>query len=319
MSTVGAGRAGLLAAAVLALAGPTLAGCAASTVAPPGSAAPAAGAPAGPTPARGPLSPTASEPAPSTATPPTPSAVRGPTPSEPGRCRVLEDGPDTVQVAARLRDACERALPTVAGLWPAWTGPAPLLVSATALPPGVAAQVRGRGRAGEPTVEDRIVVAPGLTDRLGDEGLEVVLRHELTHLAMRSTGTMPLPRWLGEGLASHVAYAAVEDDRRHRIPELTRLRARVEAGVRPGALPGAAAFDDAAQRSDADVAAWLAVEVLIVELGREGVVEALQRGAGDPAVSASDGERTGRVLASLGVSRAWLEERWRAELVRRTT
>ena len=68
-----------------------------------------------------------------------------------------------------------------------------------------------------------------------------------------------------------------------------------------------------------DVAAWLAVEVLIVELGREGVVEALQRSAVDPAVSASDGERTRRVLASLGVSRAWVEERWRAELVRRTT
>ena len=130
---------------------------------------------------------------------------------------------------------------------------------------------------------------------------------------------MPLPRWLGEGLASQVAYAAVEDDRRHRVPELTRLRSRVEGGLWPGALPGAAAFEDAAQRSDADLSAWLAVEVVIAELGREGVVEALQRSAGDPAVSASDGERTGWVLASLGVSRAWLEERWRAELVRRTT
>lgn len=299
----------MVAAAALTLAGLATAGCGGRAAEPAGSVVLSAEGPRASAPAR---------PAPARAGPaPSPGPARLPPSS---RCRVLEPRAEDSEETSTLLDACERALPTVAGLWPTWTGTARLIVSPTDLPPGVAAQVQGRARAGEPAVEDRIVVAPGLTDRLSGEGLDVVLRHELTHLAMRSTATMALPRWLSEGLASHAGYAAVEDGRRHRLPELTRLRARVEAGTWPDALAGPAPLEDVEERSETDVAAWLAVEILLAEVGHDRVVEALHGPAGTPDTGDLDDEgRTRQVLASLGVSRSWLEEEWRAELVRRTS
>ncbi|MCA1781639.1 MAG: hypothetical protein ABR500_15425 [Dermatophilaceae bacterium] len=250
-----------------------------------------------------------------------------------GRCQVIGPGPggtggepgaDPSDERDRLRAACERALPVVTQVWPGWTGTAHIEVSPTALDAGTAAHVVGFARDGEPARDDRIVVAPGLTGELSPAGIDVVLRHELTHLAMRSTGTAPLPLWASEGLAIHLGYASVDGPRRERRPELERLRARVESESWTGTVPGSALFEDSADRSDAYSAAWLGIEVLIERLGRDRLVDAMAPQAGEPsladvATALTGDERTEQFLGSLGVSRQWMEERWRAELVLRTS
>lgn len=245
--------------------------------------------------------------------------------TSPGRCRVLGpgSGPDPDQELRRLREACERALPAVARVWPDWTGTALIVVAASELEPGTAAHVEGFARAGEPAQGDRLVVARGLAAELNGDGLDIVLRHELTHLAMRSTGTAPLPLWATEGIAMHVGYAAVGDARGERRPELERLRSRVASGVWPGTVPDASLFEDPERRAEAYTAAWLGIEVLLEHQGADRVTETMRRQTVPPGPGAlapiTDLDRSGHFLGSLRVSRQLLDERWRAALEHRTS
>jgi hypothetical protein len=246
-------------------------------------------------------------------------------PTTTGRCRVIGpgSGPDPAQELTQLRDACERALPAVARVWPDWAGTALVVVGASELESGTAAYVEGLARDGEPAQGDRLVVAPGLTAQLSGEGLDIVLRHELTHLAMRSTGTAPLPLWATEGVAMHVGYASVGDVRRERRLELERLRTRVESGDWPGTVPDATVFEDPERRAEAYTAAWLGIEALLEHEGADRVTETMRRQTEPPGrddlAPITDPDRTAHFLASLGVSRQWLDERWRAALERRTS
>ena len=244
-----------------------------------------------------------------------------PVPASAGVVRCEVSAPQEVE-RARLRASCERAAPMVAGIWPGWTGPVRVVLATSDLGPGTAALVEGRAREGGPTQGDRVLVAPAMTEELSAEGLDVVLRHELAHLAMRATGTSSLPRWASEGFAEHVAYLGVTDARAQRRDELQRLREGVEGDRVLASAPHDVAFDDTAEHADAYVAAWLTMEVLVEHLGRERVVEALGRAQvptqADAVPPGSDGGRTQALLSSLGLTRSWLAERWRAELRSRT-
>lgn len=227
-------------------------------------------------------------------------------------CRV--DGQLTADAATALLQSCERAVPAVLDAWPQWTGDVLIEQAAGPLPAGIAARVEGLAREGEPTTGDRLVVTPGLTDELSSAGLDVVLRHELTHLAMRSTGTAALPLWVAEGLAEHLAYASVVDERATRSGELEQLRARVDAGTWTGTVPSRAQLDgdDGRDPRAAYVAAWLGVTVLIDERGLQEVTAAMA-----PPRRASAGAQTEpetAFLARLGLTREDLDQLWRAGL-----
>ena len=144
----------------------------------------------------------------------------------------------------------------------------------------------------------RVIVVPEFFARLTPTGRDVVLTHELTHVA---AGTGGLPVWLREGFADYVAYreaglavsvAAAE------------LAAEVRAGRPPERLPGAADFAPGGDGlARAYQAAWLACRFLAARCGEETLVR-LYREA-----------RTGgveRALASLGLSIGTLTERWRS-------
>jgi hypothetical protein len=238
-----------------------------------------------------------------------------------------------------LSASCARAVQAVAAVWPRWSGAVDITVSPVPLDPGIAAYVDGRAVEGGPTTGDRVVVAPGLPAVLSREGLDIVLRHELTHLAMRSIGTRPLPQWVSEGIAMHVAYAPLEGEDTQPTAELRRLRELVDRGAWTISVPGEDEFQDPALRPDAYTAAWLGVEALVADLGLDVVVGGMRAAPGpaDPqeggtghagpgpagcapplATSLSDADRSLCYLAVLGRDHGWLDEQWRAVLRQRT-
>ena len=104
----------------------------------------------------------------------------------------------------------------------------------------------------------RIVVNPDQADRLDEDGADVLLTHEATHVATRSVSS-PAPTWLVEGFADYVAYAA--------FPATADLAAApVRAEVRrggPAALPSDSAFaPDAGDLERSYAEAWLACRFL---------------------------------------------------------
>ncbi|MEV0384427.1 hypothetical protein [Nonomuraea sp. NPDC050643] len=147
----------------------------------------------------------------------------------------------------------------------------------------------------------RVIVVPEFFARLNPVGKDVVLTHELTHVA---AGTDRLPVWLYEGFADYVGY------RDAGLPVTTaaaELAAEVRAGRLPSALPGPAAFAadgrDPARLARAYQEAWLACRFLADRFG-EGTLVGLYRDAQAAGVD--------QALASLGLSVATLTARWRA-------
>lgn len=230
--------------------------------------------------------------------------------------RCLVSGAGSPAESRALREACERAVPAVESLWPGWTGEVPIVRTSSALPPGIAAQVEGRVVPGQPAEEDRLVVGPDVVRQLSPEGLDVVMRHELTHVAMRSTGTAAVPSWASEGLAEYAGYEGVPDDRRERREDLLSLRAAVDAGIWVGALPDPAQLQDPDTRVLAYTAGWLGIVVLIEAFGLDAVTEAM-RPVDGAEQARDDQERADAFLQRLGVQREWLEGRWHSELERR--
>ncbi|MFB4274811.1 hypothetical protein ACBJ59_05895 [Nonomuraea sp. MTCD27] len=146
----------------------------------------------------------------------------------------------------------------------------------------------------------RVIVVPELFATLNPTGRDVVLAHELTHVA---AGTDHLPVWLYEGFADYVGY------RDAGLPVATaaaELAAEVRAGRLPNALPAPAAFAADGRAPDrlarAYQEAWLACRFLADRFG-EGTLVRLYREAQAAGLD--------RALASLGLSVATLTARWR--------
>ncbi|NUR85827.1 MAG: hypothetical protein HOY71_17250 [Nonomuraea sp.] len=147
----------------------------------------------------------------------------------------------------------------------------------------------------------RVIVVPGSFARLTATGRDVVLAHELTHVA---AGTDRLPVWLYEGFADYVAYRDAGLPVRTAAAELA---AEVRAGRLPSELPGPEAFapagGDPERLARAYQEAWLACRFLADRFG-EGTLVRLYR---DARVAGAD-----QALASVGLTAATLAARWRA-------
>jgi hypothetical protein len=108
---------------------------------------------------------------------------------------------------------------------------------------------------------------PGLSD-VGELGREIVLRHEITHVATGAPDTPGVPLWLEEGLAEYVGYSTTS------VPERTawaELVTAVRTGKAPAALPDTDAFhagaiDLAYESSD------LACRLIAKKYGQAGLV-----------------------------------------------
>ncbi|WP_329520069.1 hypothetical protein [Spirillospora sp. NBC_01491] len=198
---------------------------------------------------------------------------------------VIGDAPELAEISRRL----DAAVPAVTGVvGKGWARRAVALVPAGAAQAAALAgprqnlreiaalATRAPGAAGG-RGEDRIIISPGTFGRLNSLGRDVVLTHELTHVATGGAGDTRTPLWLIEGFADYVGYRRAEVDVRAAAGELRR---DLVAGRLPAALPGREAFAGTSPRlSQAYQEAWLACRMISDRYGEATLVR-LYRAAG---------------------------------------
>ncbi|MFF5257393.1 hypothetical protein ACFY4C_00500 [Actinomadura viridis] len=127
------------------------------------------------------------------------------------------------------------------------------------------------------TGADRIVIAPDAFERLNTLGRDVVLTHELAHVATGGARDGRTPLWLIEGFADYVGYRGRKVSAKSAARELHR---DVAAGRIPAALPDRAAFDAGADGlAQSYQAAWLACRMIAERYGETALIR-LYRTAG---------------------------------------
>ncbi|MFI0368085.1 hypothetical protein ACH35V_09400 [Actinomadura sp. 1N219] len=200
---------------------------------------------------------------------------------------VIGDAPGLGEIARRL----DEAVPVVSDVVGAgWARRAVALVPADA---GLASTLAGSGTgpglgeiaavatavpsAGPARGADRVVISPGTFGRLNEIGRDVVLAHELTHVATGAAHDRTTPEWLIEGFADYVGYRGSAIGVRAAAGELRR---EVAAGRVPSALPAASAFAGGSPRlSQSYQEAWLACRMIADRYGEATLVR-LYRTAG---------------------------------------
>ncbi len=216
---------------------------------------------------------------------------------------------------ARLAD---RAVPAVGR---AWGGGPPVravvevpgstaqLVALLGAPPSAAptyrdiaavtwAELRGSGAA----PADRVIVNPEAFAELSPVGRQVVMAHEITHVATRDATTERTPLWLVEGFADWVGYSGTAFTPRQAAPELA---ADVAAGRTPRRLPSQADFTPGGPRlAQAYEESWLACRMIAGQWG-SGALVRLYRTAGGQGADAA-------LRSALGLDTGAFEARWSA-------
>jgi hypothetical protein len=176
----------------------------------------------------------------------------------------------------------------------------------------VAAITQGVIEPGRQAQGDRVVINPRAFTTLQPLGRRVVITHELTHIAARSSTTSPTPIWLTEGMADYVGYSGLGLSRERVASELLAL---VRAGKGPRALPTDADFDPSKGKiAPSYSGSWLAVSRLVDLYGQARVV-AFYRAVGTaPAGGADQPDPEAAAAAafprSFGVTQAQFVDRW---------
>ncbi|MGG5261057.1 hypothetical protein [Phycicoccus avicenniae] len=238
------------------------------------------------------------------------------------RAVVVGTAPDTALEAASR--TVERALPRLAKDWsdtprrvlvlvPATVAEAAALGGGTAGGVGrVAASTDGPLGADGRATGDRVVLDPQARERLTPAGRDVVLTHELAHVAVRASVPGSAPTWLSEGYADHVGYARAD------VPDaalLAPLTAAVRAGTAPTALPDTASLDPAV--GDIEVgylAAWQAAELVADRYGEATLRRLVRRCSVLGPQEAAERACDATMPAVLGTDRAGLTRAWRQRL-----
>jgi hypothetical protein len=144
----------------------------------------------------------------------------------------------------------------------------------------IAAVTLGSIDSGQRSKGDRILINPNTFGALQPSGRQVVITHELTHVAVRSSTSKPVPIWLSEGLADYVGYSGLQL-RRERVT--SKLMDLVRQGREPKALPSVADFDPALTNvSPSYSEAWLAVTRLVDLYGQAKLVAFYREIGGGP-------------------------------------
>jgi hypothetical protein len=239
--------------------------------------------------------------------------------------RVLVLGhPTSVNLMHGILRAADAAVPRVSEVWPDWSGKVVVLVPDSAgelrrmvghggdLAKIAAVASADAGIDGGPPAGERVVVNPGPFRSLSDFGRQVVLQHEITHVATRDVTSGSTPYWLAEGFADYVGYRDSGATARSAARELA---AEVARGRVPSALPTVADFaGDNPRLAQAYEMSWLATRLLAERLGRAGLARfyrEVSETPGDP-----DAAFDAALQHRLRMDAAQFVAVWRAELRR---
>jgi hypothetical protein len=229
-------------------------------------------------------------------------------------------GDAALEEAARTVD---RAVPALRALWsgtpeqvlvlvPDTVAQAVALQGAGSGAGRVAATTDGPVGADGLATGDRVVLDPRARRRLTPAGRDVVLTHELTHVAVRATVPGSAPTWLAEGYADHVGYARAD------VPAaalLAPLAAAVRDGSAPTDLPTATSLDPAL--GDIEVgylAAWQAVELVAEQHGEAALRRLVRRCSVTEGEEAAERACDAAMPAVLGTDRDALTRQWQRRL-----
>jgi hypothetical protein len=233
---------------------------------------------------------------------------------------------------AQLADETARDIPRVDAVWgEGWSRRAVVFVPATQREmaaiidtnsdlnqiAAVATAELSNGQA-RSAVGDRVIVNPANFVRLDELGRQVVMTHELTHVASRAYTGPALPVWLVEGLADYVGY--LDTGLPVRVAA-TELAAEVQRGHVPATLPADAAFDGSDPRlAQVYEEAWLACRLIVADYGQDALVR-LYRTVG-VAAAPPGGNTSGpgsplatAMVGQLHLSLAAFTARWRSYLL----
>jgi hypothetical protein len=115
----------------------------------------------------------------------------------------------------------------------------------------------------------RLIVNPAALRQLSRVGQQIVVRHEITHIAAAPATSAASPTWLIEGFADYVGNL-------HSGQSVTTTAAELTADVRrgrvPGTLPTTDAFSTQGQSAQAYEGAWLACRLIAQRAGQAGLV-----------------------------------------------
>ncbi len=162
------------------------------------------------------------------------------------------------------------------------------------------------GKDGDRRTPVHVFVNPDVLGGLSERGAQLVMTHEVTHLATDAVHARS-PLWLLEGYADHVAL-------RDTTLPLSRTAGQIGARVRkdgvPDALPATTEFDtQAAHLGAVYEAAWRVVEVLAAAGGEATLHELYRRTAAGEPVDAA-------LRALYGFGEEELTRRWQQDLRR---
>ena len=216
---------------------------------------------------------------------PTPDALwdRGPVVAARAPGTLALGHPESASLVADVAALASAAIPRVSAVWgPQWqqevvvvvprdTAEMAALLGSDGDLSRIAAVATAELVAGvEDPAGDRVLVNPEPFSTLSRLGRQVVIVHEVTHVATRRATGPAMPAWLAEGLADTIAYRQVD------VPLAVSAR-ELRAAVRAGRVPTRLPRDEDFAGSNPELAqayeqAWLAVRLLAERHGDAGLL-----------------------------------------------
>ncbi|MCW2539755.1 MAG: hypothetical protein JWN95_1480 [Frankiales bacterium] len=115
----------------------------------------------------------------------------------------------------------------------------------------------------------RIVLNPATLMSLDAPARQLVVQHELTHIATRASTAAATPRWLVEGFADYVGHL---DSSQSPAAAAPQLAAEVRAGHVPADLPADSDFETPDRLNQTYDEAWLACRFIARRIGQAALV-----------------------------------------------
>jgi hypothetical protein len=185
---------------------------------------------------------------------------------------------------AAIQPVVDAAVPAVSAVWgDHWSADVAVLVPASneellaeagessdaALTVAAVAISDGQDPLTNAVYGQRLIVNSAALGQLSDVGKQIVIRHEITHIASAAATSAASPTWLIEGFADYVGNL----DSGQSVPTAAaELATDVRHGRLPAALPAPDAFSTQGQSAQAYEGAWLACRLIADRAGQDGLV-----------------------------------------------